>query len=169
MFEMKLSDLVSDIKEQVIPRGQDNKKALYLCFDVGLRVYGPEYIEAGRRSLVHILLYCPYGGSVHTFVAEKSFGPYGPVSKLEWENTSNHDSCWRSDGVDSPLSRIYFRMADEINKELKDSGHEPMAPVKMSQSCHFNMIGESWRLVDVKLSRENRETYRHTIEILSEV
>lgn len=164
MFEMRLSDLVSTIKEQVIPRGQHNEKALYLCLDVGLRVYSP--IEASCRSLVHILLYCPYGGSVHTFVAEQDFGPTMSLRELEWDNTSNHDSCWRSDGLDTPLSRIYFRMADEINAKLEATGHEGQAPVRMSQSCHFNMFGDAWSLVNVKLGREDRKTYRHSIEIL---
>ena len=167
MFEMKLSDLASALKEQVIPRGQHNEKALYMCFDVGLRIYSP--IEAHCRSLVHILMYCPYGGSVHTFVAEQDFGPTKSPKELVWENTSNHDSCWRSDGLDTPLSRIYFRMADEINAKREAAGYETMAPVQMSQSCHFHMFGDTWRLVDVKLSREDQKTYRHTIEILSEV
>ena len=167
MFEMGISDVIVGIKERVIPRGQANPKALYLCFDVGLRVYSP--MEVSRRSLVHVLLYCPYGGSVHTFVAEKDFGPYGPVSKLDWENTSNHDSCWRTDGLNTPFDKIYFRMADEINEELENAGHLAQAPVRMTHRGYFNMVGESWRLVDVKLGREDRETYRHTIEILSEV
>lgn len=59
-----------------------------------------------------------------------------------WENTSNHDTCWRSDGTDSPLSKLYFNMCDEVNSMREQDGLERKAPVELS---HFNNF--SHRLV----------------------
>ena len=30
-----------------------------------------------------------------------------------WENTSNHDSCWRTDGIQSPLTSAMFHLWDK--------------------------------------------------------
>ncbi len=41
-----------------------------------------------------------------------------------WKNTSNHDSCWRSDGL-QPLSKLYFEMAEEVLAESIDKRLAP--------------------------------------------
>ena len=66
-----------------------------------------------------------------------------------WKNTSNHDSCWRSDGVQSPMSTVYFEMCEAINSSREANGYEQIAPIKMHQ---FNHLGTNPLVthVDVK-------------------
>jgi hypothetical protein len=40
--------------------------------------------------------------------------PVPSLNELRWDMTSNHDSCWRSDGVSSILHGIYLDMRTEI-------------------------------------------------------
>ena len=46
------------------------------------------------------------------------------LNDLDWYMTSNHDSCWRSDGLQSPLFEIYMAMQDALSEEAaKVVGH----------------------------------------------
>jgi len=161
MFEMPISRLVADIKEMLLPRGQPNDKALYMRFDVSMHVYKPTDIR--RRCFLNFILYCPHGGSVHTFFAEEPFHPYiQDLRNLKWDNTSNHDSCWRSDGVDSPVSRVYSRMADEINAQLDAQGFKTIAPAHMHK--HVNLSwGPAWKLIDVEVRRDPDQDYHYLL------
>jgi len=53
-----------------------------------------------------------------------------------FENTSNHDSCWRSDGFSS-LFQNYINMADKINEWLEEQGEEQIAPNDMHLDTRF--------------------------------
>lgn len=138
MFKMPLHYIIARIKDQVLNTA--NKQALLMEFDVRLSIGYPFLNVTSKFS---VLLYCPDGGRTHTFVM---------VNEELWKNTSNHDTCWESDGINSPLSELYFTMADEINMSLKDSGYEEMAPRDMNQSVY--MTGKLWELVDIKLKKE---------------
>lgn len=48
-----------------------------------------------------------------------------------WKNTSNHDSCWRSDGM-RPLNETYFDMCEEVNAARVKAGLKKIAPCSMS-------------------------------------
>lgn len=144
MFSMKLSDVVMAVKDQLIPAAQKNPQALYMFFDIELAVYQP--IVTRRRALVHFLLHSPYGGSVHTFVCERPFVCRTPIQQFDWQHTNSHDEY--REGIDGPVTKIYFRMADEINEELLLRGCDKQAPAQMKSRCHiYNYL---WRLVDVE-------------------
>ena len=53
-----------------------------------------------------------------------------------YKNTSNHDSCWRSDGL-QPLSETYFEMAKALNAEREANGLDTIPPIEMRQSNDF--------------------------------
>ncbi len=64
-------------------------------------------------------VYVMYAGlhSIFYALAHDSEGDYLHLSEVPpdaWKNTSNHDSCWRSDGF-SFLTEIYFAMAKSVN------------------------------------------------------
>lgn len=151
MFAMKLSDLAATLKEYFIPCGKGNEKALLLSFDVGMGGSTAPH----QRSFLHFVLYSPHGGPVHTFFAEQDFGDKRSIEDLEWENASNHDSEWRSDGIESPVDRVYFRMAREVNDFRKELGVEEVAPKDMPQNCWFNMFRpHGISLIDVVVERD---------------
>lgn len=164
MFQADLGEVIADIKKMLIPPGQTNPKALYIRADIGMRVYEPTDIR--RRSFLHFVLYSPFGGSVHTFVAEQNFDGHEELNELAWENTSNHDTCWRTDGLRSPISKVYFRMADEINAVLVEQGYEGVAPARMDSRASLAWGSEVWKLINVRVKRVPGESYLHHLEIV---
>ena len=68
-------------------------------------------------------VYVMYAGrhSIFYAFAHDEDGSYRHLSKIpadEWKNTSNHDSCWRSDGF-SFLAKIFFDMAKIVNDDKR--------------------------------------------------
>ena len=68
-------------------------------------------------------VYVMYAGqhSIFYAFAHDEDGFYRHLSKIpagDWKNTSNHDSCWRSDGF-SFLSKIFFDMATVVNDDKR--------------------------------------------------
>lgn len=71
----------------------------------------------------------------------------------EWKNTSNHDSCFRSEGI-RDLSSLYFYINDEIYKNTPD-GHKKapiMGSVEMSLE-HEWLCGPLLKFVKVETER----------------
>ena len=135
MFQMPLSALICYIKKAI-----NHNQAILMEFDVKLSVFSPPAHTTNRFS---ILLYCPDEGRTHTFTK---------INDQQWKNTSNHDTCWRTDGIDSPLSALYFTMADDVNNELSSSNYLPVAPKDMHSSVY--PVDKLWKMVDIKLKRE---------------
>lgn len=155
MFAMEVSDVIATLKEQIIPRGQENGKALHVLLDLRMHLYEDD-LEVSRSAFVHFLLHCPHGGSTHTFMADGE--PYAKLSDLHWENTSNHDSCWRSDGLRTPLSNIYFDMARQINGTPGLS--KSYAPKDMQQVAWFH-FSKPWELLDnIQVKRNSDDRYK---------
>jgi hypothetical protein len=50
----------------------------------------------------------------------------------EWQNTCNHDSCWRFDGIRSPIVEAYFGLCGEIAPR--------MAPVELNATGHVDHV-----------------------------
>jgi hypothetical protein len=57
----------------------------------------------------------------------------------EWENTSNHDSCWRSDGFQF-LSDLYFKVCKAVDPDK--------APIDVDTSAG---LGFSWPVTKVRV------------------
>lgn len=165
MFHMNVDTVVSELKESLLPRAQINEKALYVCLDLRLRHYRhvSEGFEFGASTFVHFVLYSPYGSSTHTFIAQGD--PYADLSLLAWENTSNHDSCWRTDGVGKPLHEIFMDLANEVNRQVHEAGFPTVAPVEIKQHCAFRM-SNPWSLIDVEVKRDPNEYYKFSLEII---
>jgi len=97
-----------------------------------------------------------YTGNTSVFVAvapedERWYG-WKNIPLDAWKNTSNHDSCWRSDGTHSPLIALYFEMAEEIGTRMEKYGLVAPAPAKMSQ---FNNLQGSELFTEVHVITES--------------
>lgn len=86
-----------------------------------------------------------------------------PVS--EWINTSNHDSCWNSDGF-SFISNEYFKMCKEINPNIAPKFVDTNArfcpfsyPVKSVKSLILML-----KIIGIRLSKllNKRRNYENT-------
>lgn len=85
-------------------------------------------------------------------------GPEGNPVKVpleQWKNTSNHDSCWRSDGVNSILSTLYFDSCEKVQSHLPDEMRKAPKDVP-----HYNTMGRFmgssiFSFIDIKFKRSD--------------
>lgn len=132
MFNMDLSSAIAFIKEQAFPASFEGevvdvnikKPGIMIQCDVDVN----DFEEDKRASESVTFLFCgntsvfAYTGKGIFFVEDL------PVE--EFANTSNHDTCWRTDGVHSYLSELYFKMCRQVN--LKK------APVELHTSSRIH-------------------------------
>ena len=119
-----------------------------MLIEVELNVSDPsiedydERMEAGARRFYYVV-FC---NNVSVFVARREVDDgiqhYEDIESSDWENTSNHDSCWRSDGM-RWLSKAYFDMCDEVNAEA--------APITLDASATIGFMS-LWRDVEVNVT-----------------
>jgi len=88
------------------------------------------------------IIWMLFTGNTSVFVAdnlgEHRWGTFNSIPTSTWINSSNHDSCWRSDGF-RPLRDAYFEMCEEINQQRETEGLERMAPADMSYYNNLNI------------------------------
>jgi len=108
------------------------EEGIAVRFQMQLNYYEDEFSLSRYQDFVVI-----FTSNTSVFVAS-------PEDTFTWwknpeifKNTSNHDSCWRSDGLRF-LFDTYMKMADSINTELLDEGFEQVPPADMSQHNRFN-------------------------------
>lgn len=76
---------------------------------VFMAVEGCEYAMIEERMKRRAWVKLDGGGDQRVFhVAD--------LNNLNWHMTSDHDSCWTSDGVDSPLFQIWMQMRKQITE-----------------------------------------------------
>lgn len=140
MFIIRASSFVCYLKDTLtdsldgwesLGGGKMRKPGIMVSLDCRLSNYET---NDRRNVLVHFVL-CG-NTNVFAYCADKRFN-YLPFE--EFENTSNHDSCWRTDGVDSYLTGLYFKWADEIR--------QGRAPRELHSGCDIGL--GCHRLVDV--------------------
>jgi len=47
------------------------------------------------------------------------------VPSDQWKNVSNHDSCWRTDGVDTPLNQAFWAVANKCQDHVPEDMQLP--------------------------------------------
>ena len=150
------------IAEAGFPRG------LVVTLDLSSSYYTDDH-EFHRRGLLHTVFTA--NTSVFTAVSE-DFKGWDQISLDAWNNTSNHDSCWRSDGMRT-LSELYFRWAKEINEEMVARGYPDLAPREFDGFCTLGSLGNSpWEFVrvgkeQVKPTDDNPHPYKFSLTHLS--
>jgi len=131
---------------------RDGEYQTALLVSVELRANYWGYLEDGNT------LNFIFHGNVHVWcghtIGKLFFGNILPME--EWENTSNHDSCWRSDGL-RKISSTYFALCDEVQNHLPDK--LKVAPKDISM---FNTL-EGFRFVDIKFDRRGGNDYKYDL------
>jgi hypothetical protein len=181
MFGIRASTVIESLADQLIPRNED-------WMAESMRKFTQEQVFKGYsyQSGVVVPLACtlsaPRGvsdigdisvtkqmfvvvcGRRHVWVAqpEKRYLSFKSVPMESWKNTSNHDSCWRTDGIDTPITAMYFTAAEEVNKRLP----KEIAPGKMKSDCHFGLSGD-WGIVKVTHCRDENDDARYRRKLLS--
>jgi len=151
MFKAEVDDVIQFIVDSnrvkselgknffLLDSGVTQKEALYIKFEVRVR----DFKAKGDRIIRDEELSCPvhmifFGDTSVFFYADKNLECSDIPSPELFVNTSNHNSCWRSDGF-SKLNELYFDMCEEINPK--------MDPDNLESYVNFSFV--SMKKVDV--------------------
>lgn len=151
MFSMDFDSVICYLKERIFPpsfEGGYTEEGFIRKPGIMIRCYVSvnDYQEDKSKHEFVTFLFC---GNTTVFARTGGGIMYAkdlPVE--EFKNTSNHDSCWRTDGVDSYLSQLYFRMCREVNPSK--------APADLSTFCNLNKNIDSVWITYARPERGNK-------------
>jgi len=177
MLDIKMANIIQQLTDQFLDRSvtttmtdylydTGNMKRVGLMFHITASVAkysnDKDTVETSRNIF---FLLC---GNTNVWIAEQDphkeerrWGGINSIPLDAWKNTSNHDSCWRSDGVESPLSQIYFDMCDEVNRQLPEE--DRVAPKDLSMFNTFGFGDIVKHVTIVHAAVEPTDTYRRKI------
>ncbi len=127
MFDTKISDsIITIVRGLHVPEYGHKLNGLLFTLDLNVSDYSKSKKENDRRHVYFLV-----GGNRSVWFATEDFGPtmWKGIPLNEWVNTSNHDACWSSYGIDRPLTKLYFEMCDRVNPKV--------ASIKLHQHCWF--------------------------------
>lgn len=148
-LSMDIGNVVSSIAEAMLPRFSDDKTVLVMSFDLAVRKKG-DYKGPGIAIKAHLMFHRPHNYTKALWNISTEWDNYR--SHRIWKIKSDHDSCWRSDGVSTPFFELGQRMMRELDPKLGCQ--------EVEFSTHFDFItnGEPKivKLLSYELDRENR-------------
>ncbi len=164
MFQVEVDHLICTLWDTLRPRSPvreypDYKSSgcdtvtepgLMTTLDLRLSLYlNSKMYDAS--AIVHTL----FTSNTSVFVAvTRDFERWDDIEIENFLNTSNHDSCWRSDGMRN-LRKLFFKMTTELNDELVADGLSRHKTNAFQQFSTLGALGSSkpWELVKVTHSR----------------
>ena len=162
MFKVGLSSLISSIVREELRKcdmepkyelktGHITKEGIMIEYNCAVHDY------TGHRSAKesfrrYMILFC---GNVNVFVARVEHKScLEDVPPERWENTSNHDSCWSSDGLDF-INRSYFEMCNEVNPDV--------APVLLDSGAQIGFLSKMFTKVIITYKQRQGNDYRNEL------
>jgi hypothetical protein len=142
------------------PDGGVTEKGLVITLDLRMSHISGGCDEYHRTELFSFVL----TGNTAVFMASSDdFTPWDRIPVGMFHNFSNHDSCWRTDGM-SGLQQSYHFMCDSMNKEIVEHGFSPLAPREFHQFCTLGSLGRKpWEFVSVTHRKIPTEDHRREI------
>ena len=134
MFNMRARDVIPNIVEGALPRFTQDK-VLHLSFQVKVARSG-ENFESPLTQMrnVHFVFYRPNNYmKVGVYVTDGQENMFLNDDHV-WRVTSDHDLCWRSDGVESELSRLYFELCRLVDSSAR--------PIDLDTTMDFGAFGK---------------------------
>ncbi|TSC60424.1 MAG: hypothetical protein LiPW15_302 [Parcubacteria group bacterium LiPW_15] len=151
-FKMHVVNVITTLVETALPRFSGEKKLLYVLIEAG--VTKEKVAVPSHRRFIHLLFHRP-GNHTAVMVAVTDNPHFRKEEMKDWRVVSCHDSCWRSDGVESPLSKLYFEMCKEVDSAA--------APRDLWATAQFSIF-DSPKVVEVKKFTHDRENFIAHIE-----
>lgn len=179
MFQMSVSDVICLLKDKLLQSRPDD--GIFIGLDVSLSDTDGRVVrqklslaEAGDRhdwdlcneleaevrktdvAEIRRFVYFAIVGH-HVWIAvepmKERWISLKDIPLSAWQHTCSHDSCWRGDGIDRPLTNLYFSWATIINKDI--------APVQLSQfvSIQDHLV----QIVNIKHRHVSGEDHRREI------
>lgn len=128
MFSIRLTnilemlfDISSTREEKSFLEFEDDGTRIVNAMIIPVHMTVSDFSDTGSDREAREAVYVMYAG-LHSIFYASAYDADGSYRQLQqvpvdaWENTSNHDSCWRSDGF-SFLSKIYFDMSKSTNDD----------------------------------------------------
>ena len=138
------------------------KTALYIRIRMQKSYHG--YLEDGNtlsgykdRTVCDYLHYI-FSGNVSVWFAATN-SPFLDTDPSKYKNTSNHDSCWSSDGL-RDISRIYFEQCEKVQDHLPEN--LKVAPAYVSD---FSLL-EKVSLVEITINSSEGNRYGYDLTSL---
>jgi len=164
MFEIKICDIVAELATHLgatkqVPSYDGYRyraRGLEFKFDVGLSLF-----VAGKRVERRTYVAYAISGTRVWFKCGKSGRQKDEPNA--WINTSNHESCWRTDGLSSPLNELYFRFAEQINAEAGSD----VAAAQMLMHSRFLYLSRPWTDVNMIWAKDITDPNRYLNTLLS--
>jgi hypothetical protein len=140
--------------------GHPVELGLVVTLDLRMSHYALGGDEYHRSALVHTVFTANTSVFVH---ASREFKQWREVIPEGWANTSNHDSCWRTDGLRN-LHLLQGTFVKEMNEEITADRYSPLAPNEFNQFCSLGTIaGKPWCHVVVEHERIPEENHKRRI------
>jgi hypothetical protein len=164
MFRFDAATMICLLRDKLCPAswGLNDKGELpgiVFAVDMDLSVYikAAERFDSIRKTT--FVLLCG-NTNVFTLTEDDDENIFNPITTdvARWDNPSNHDSCWRSDGMEW-LSKNYFAAAEELNRR----NHLNVAPKDMSDHTALGRLKAPWELVWVKHESVDGRSYRRKL------
>jgi|GEM_PF-2803281 len=134
MFDLKLDSIVQMLVDHELDRQTPTK----ILNDENYQrpgVYLPIILKASENyhqyKSEYIQIFMLFTGDTSVFYAT-DFDSIEDVPNDAWINTSNHNSCWRSDG---------FQFLHDIQMKLCENVNPNIAPIKLHTEATFSIIG----------------------------
>lgn len=152
IIKMPIEEVVKAFVETLLPRFSDKKKLLQISLDV--TAGKPEHSAKQVRYFVHLLFHRPDN---YTKVMWKITGnPREAYNDFTvWVVQSDHDSCWKSDGLSTPMFNLGYKMVKELDPEAR--------PIDCEVLAQFGLLSKP-EIVTIKdYNKYNQETRTFTI------
>lgn len=152
-----------------LPSEEAHKYGMLFTADVSCNNFGYENDgsthhrewEAAYRKFLHIIILRPR----QVFVAISNEPSWKAIPLDEFENTSNHDSCWRTDGLRA-ITNQYFTSHDACFSHMPDEHKQ--APCYSSAGVSLiPLFGPLFRFVKADTELFDDGSYHHKRKITS--
>lgn len=125
--KMDIENVVAAFVETMLPRFSDPKTVLVMSFELRVSKIGINYPECKPQArTAHLMFWRPNNYTKVFWNIQKKWKPYRECKT--WNLECNHDSGWRTDGVDTPFSKL----AEEIAKKNSRNSCYPDVDVSIN-------------------------------------
>lgn len=172
MLQIQVQNVVHAIVEQELRGKGREDSALYIHLDLRMSHHTDDKSYDQSRGL-HMLYYClPHMNYISVFSSVTDSPFTGLRDVKEWKHECSHDSCWRDVNT---YSQVYFKMAEDINSEIKQDWEKKhpgrIAPQVAPKDMHeWHSFGRSglYMWVPVKVRKDPKDTnnYRKLVEVV---
>ncbi len=154
MITWDIENIICATVEALLPTSSDPKKGLMIRLEFRIISHDKDGDVYYSSRLLELVFQRP---SNYTKVFSRVLNHHGEVLK-DWKNMSNHDSCWRSDGL-RDIFDLYMDVRhdmESLNPEynFKDTETSITAPT----------FGEYIKFVEVEIEKDEFDSYKYILK-----